>query len=156
MKVPCLSITRDWNSLIGGGVITKLGSVNFTAMTFGDVPICFWFCPVFRDLSKTTGRNPQQSKLFSWPDPTTCVLTFVCFALSQSLDIFANGQDCFAMDLALSVSQQNKNTKPLNQSAINPAMVLCVIFLTLRSIIGSIRLHKKSTPFDENSKQNPM
>lgn len=129
INVPCLFGTRDSNEAIAGGIPAGLGNANFTAITSGVVAIRFWACSTFRDLSKTTGKNPQQSTLLPSGDPTRAEPSLAFFALSQCSDIFAKGQESIDIDLAFSVSQQNKKIKPLNHSAMNPAMALGVIFL---------------------------
>jgi len=103
------------------------------ATTVSAGAICFSVWLIFRDLSKTIGKKPQQSMLLSSVRPITGL--FACFALSECSDILANGQDSMSIDWPLSVSQQNKKTNPLNHNAMNPAKVLCAIFFTVLAFI---------------------
>lgn len=137
-KIPCLSGVRDRNAE-NEGVIFKIGgSENFRATTEDVIATCFSACSIFRDLSKTTGRNPQQSTLGCSVSSTNARSASCRVALSQCSDIFAKGQDSISIDRALSCWQQAKKTMPLNHTAIVPARIFRTVLLILTSITAEI------------------
>lgn len=102
-----------------------MGTSNLTAAAVKSGPTSVRFESSLRALSNTAGKNPQHSTA-----PDSLILAAAgtsVFALSQCEAFFAIGQNSASGVPAFITTQQPKNTMPLSQTTMIPAIVLCAL-----------------------------